>query len=151
MSPKDQETWDSIGHVLTRMRDHVSLQKASKEFDIAPGVVVKGAPSALRKKNGRYVATKSDRLLRVITILSVRGKNVIATRDFRQASAVGGHWAAVQRYLQIGDDSALLKFKNKRVTDASGKRHLLLTNLEELNKLASAGILSFETMYAGGL
>ncbi len=150
MFPKDQETWDSVAHVISRIRDRVSLRKASKEFGVAPNVVVRLGRSALRKRNGRYVVTKTDRLLRVLTILGKKGKKDFAIRDSRQASLVGGHWAAVQRYLQTGDDSALLRFKGKKVTDVSGKRHFLLTNLQELNRQASAGVLSFESMYAGG-
>lgn len=150
MSQKDQETWDSVAHVISRMRDGVSLPKAAKEFGIAPSTVVELGRPALRKRNGRYVATKADRLLRVLTMLGIKGKRKIATRDSRQASLVGGHWAAVQRYLQIGDDTTVLRFKNKRVIDAKGKRHRFLTNLEELNRLGSFGVLSFESMYAGG-
>lgn len=150
LTPKHQETWDSIGHVITRIRDRVPLSKAAKEFGIAPDVVVALGRPALRKRNGRYVATRNDHLLRMVNTLTVKGKEVHATRDSRQASLVGGHWAAVQRYLQTGDDSALLKFKGVKVTDASGKRHGFLTNIEELNRLASAGVLSFESMYAGG-
>ena len=104
---------------------------------------------ALRKKNGRYVATKSDHLLRVLPIVKRNGKQVIATRDSRQASLVGSYWAAVQRYLQTGDDTALLKFRKTRIVDASGKRHRLLTDLAELKRLASAGVLSFESLYGG--
>lgn len=132
------------------MRDGVSLSKASKEFGIAPSTVVERGRAALRMKNRRYIATKSDRLLRIVSILSADGKNEIATRNSRQASLVGGHWAAVQRFLQTGDDSALLQFKGKRVIDAGKKRYLLLTDLKELERQAAAGVLSFESMYAGG-
>jgi hypothetical protein len=150
MSPREQEIWDSLAHVISRVRDGQSLREASKEFGLAASTVVELGRPALRKKNGRYVATKTDRLLRVVTILTAKGKKEIATRDSRQASLIGSHWAAVQKYLQTGDDSALAKFKKTRVIDASGKRHLLLTNLVELNRQASAGVLSFESMYAGG-
>jgi hypothetical protein len=150
MSQKDQETWDSVAHVISKIRHGVPLPKASKEFGIAPSTVVELGRPAVRKKNGRYVATKTDHLLRVVTILTAKGKKEIATRDSRQASLIGSHWAAVQKYLQTGDDSALLRFKGIKVTDAIGKRHLLLTDLAELNRLASAGVLSFESMYAGG-
>jgi hypothetical protein len=150
MPPREQEIWDSLAHVISRVRDGQSLRKASKEFGIAASTVVELGRPALRKKNGRLVATKKDRLLRVVTILKAKGRKVIATRDSVQASLIGSHWAAVQRYLQTGDDSALLKFKKTRVADASGKRHALLTNLAELNRQASAGVLSFESMYAGG-
>jgi hypothetical protein len=150
MSEREQGIWDSVAHVVSRMRDRVSLRKASAEFGIAPSIVVDLGRPALQKKNGRYVATKTDRLLRVLTVLGSKGKKRIATRDSRQASLVGGHWAAVQKYLQIGDDSALLKFKKKSVTDASGRRHRLLTNLKELDRLGSFGVLRFESMYVGG-
>ena len=147
-----QETWDSVAHVISKMRSgRVSLRKAAREFSVDPDQVITLGRSALRKRNGRYVATKTDRLLRVLTILGSKGKKKIATRDSRQASLFGSHWAAVQRYLQIGDDAHLMKFNDKRVVDASGKRHRLLTNLKELNRFASAGVLSFESMYAGGM
>jgi len=150
MPEKDQETWDSIAHVVSRVREGVSITRASEEFGIEPKIAIDRGRAALRKKSGRYVATKTDRLLRVLAILSTKGRTLIATRDSRQASLVGGHWAAVQRYLQTGDDSALLRFKGKRVADASGKRHLFLTDLKELDRQAAAGVLSFESMYAGG-
>jgi hypothetical protein len=150
MSRKDQEFWDSTAHVIARVRDGVSLRRASAEFDIVPSIVVDRGRPALQKKNGRYVATKTDHLLRVLTMLGSKGKKKIATRDSRQASLVGAHWAAVQRYLQTGDDSALLRFKKKSVTDANGRRHRLLTNLKELDRLGSFGVLTFESMYAGG-
>jgi hypothetical protein len=151
LSPKNQETWDSIGHVISKMKEGMTLPKAAKEFSLAPKTVLALGRSALRKqKNGRYVAKKTDHLLRVLTVLTAKGKNEIAMRDSRQASLIGSYWAAVQRYLQTGDDSGLLKFKKTRVADASGKRHRLLTDLNELGRQASAGVLSFESMYAGG-
>src|SRR5262249_52422714 len=133
------------------MRDGITLPKATKEFGLDRNTVIRLARSALRKqRNGRYVAKKTDQLLRVVSALIADGRKEIATRDSRQASLVGGHWAAVQKYLQTGDDSALLRFKGKKVTDARGKRYLLLTDHGELERLGSAGVLSFESMYAGG-
>jgi len=41
------------------------------------------------------------------------------------------------------------KFKGKKITDASGKRHPLITDLSQLDALGSAGVLSFESLYAG--
>ena len=151
LSSKNQETWDSIGHVISKVREGLTLQKAAKEFGLSPKTVIELGRSALRKqKNGRYVAKKTDQLLRVVNALVTDGRTEIATRDSRQASLVGGHWAAVQKYLQTGDDSALLRFKGKKVTDARGKRYLLLTDVKELERLGSFGVLRFESMYAGG-
>jgi hypothetical protein len=151
LSPKNQETWDSIGHVISKMREGMTFPKAAKEFSLPPKTVITLGRSALRKqKNGRYVAKKTDQLLRVINVLTTEGRKEIATRDSRQASLVGGHWAAVQRFLQTGDDSALLKFNKKKIVDARRKRFALLTDPKELERLGSAGVLSFESMYAGG-
>jgi hypothetical protein len=151
LSPKNQETWDSVGHVISKMREGMTLPKAAKEFGLTPKTVITLGRSALRKqKNGRYVAKKTDQLLRVINVLTTEGRKEIATRDSRQASLVGSHWAAVQKFLQTGDDSALLKFAKKRIVDARRKRYPLLTDLKELERLASAGVLRFESMYAGG-
>jgi hypothetical protein len=151
LSSKKQETWDSIGHVISKIRDGMTLPRAAKEFGISPKTVIGLGRSALRKqKNGRYVAKKTDELLRVVNVLTTDGRKEIATRDSRQASFVGGHWAAVQKFLQTGDDSALLKFARKRIVDARGKRYHLLTDLKELERLGSAGVLRFESIYAGG-
>jgi hypothetical protein len=147
-----QETWEAVTHVVSRMRkDRVSLRASAKEFDVNPAVVLRLARPALRKQeNGRYAAKKYDRLLRVLTALTIEGRQEIAIRDSRQASQLGSYWDAVQRYLQTGDDSALRKFQGKKITDASRKRFLLLTDVSELNRLGSAGVLSFESLYARG-
>jgi hypothetical protein len=151
LSRKNQETWDSIGHVISKIREGMTLPKAAKEFGLSAKTATSLGRTALRKKrNGRYVAKKEDQLLRVVNALTTEGKKEIATRDSRQASIIGGHWAAVQKFLQTGDDSALLKFAKKRIVDARGKRYRLLTDLKELERLGSAGVLRFESMYTGG-
>jgi hypothetical protein len=150
-SKRFQETWDTIAHVISKMRsDGVLLSKASKEFGIDPDVVLKFGRAALRKqKSGRYIARKTDRLLRILARITPEGRREIAVRDSRQASIIGSYWTAVHFYLQTGDDSALRSFTGKKVTDASGKRLLLLTDTRDLDRLASAGVLSFESLYAG--
>jgi len=151
LSPRNQETWDSIGHVISKVREGLTLPKAAKEFGISPEIVIALGRSALRKQtNGRYVAKKTDELLRGISALTTQGRTEIATRDSRQASLVGSHWAAVQKFLQSGDDSALLRFNKKKIVDARRKRFVLLTDPKELERLGSAGVLRFESMYAGG-
>ena len=49
---------------------------------------------------------RSDRLLRVMVVLTHGGKQEIAVRDSRQASLIGEHWNAVERYLSTGEASA---------------------------------------------
>jgi hypothetical protein len=132
--------------------DRVSLQEASREFGLDPRVVARLGKSALRKrKNGQYVAKPTDKLLKSFVVPAADekgGKREIAIRDSQQASILGKHWAGVQRYLQTGDASSLQKLRRKYVIDADGKRVPLLTNLAELDRLGSAGALSFESLYA---
>lgn len=149
-STEFQETWDDVVHAISRMRSKgMSLSRASEEIGIDPNVVIRLGRTALRKQpNGTYVPKKTDRLLRVLTVLTADGRQEIATRDSRQASQLGRYWDAVQRYLQMGDTSRLEKFQGKKITDASREQFLLLTDTEELNRLGKAGVLSFESLYA---
>jgi len=84
----------------------------------------------------------------VLLIPTREGVREIAVPDFRQASQVGRYWNAVKRYLETGDSSAIEKFRGKSITDARGTEIPLLTDLEQLDRLAGAGVLSFETIYA---
>ena len=149
-SERFQDRWDRVAHVISKMRtEGVSLRQASREFGVDPRTVARLGGSALRKQaNGRYKAKASDRLLRVLRVPTREGPRPIAVRDSRQASQLAEYWNAVHRYLETGDDSALRKFRRKRITDAEGARVPLLTDLDELDRLGSAGVLSFESLYA---
>ncbi|MFZ0334448.1 MAG: hypothetical protein WBE86_11355 [Candidatus Acidiferrales bacterium] len=129
--------------------ERTSLREASREFGLDPRIVTRLGKSALRKrKNGQYVAKRSDKLLRILAIPTADGVREIAIRDSRQATILGKYWAAVQKYLQTGDASGLKKFHRKRITDASRRRVPLITDQAELDRLGSAGVLSFESLYA---
>jgi hypothetical protein len=103
-----------------------------------------------RKSRNRQYVAKADSRLRMLLIPKPEGVREVAIRGSERASQVGKFWAAVQKYLQTGDHSALLRFKGKSVTDASGKQHLFLADLKQLDRQASAGVLSFESIYSGG-
>jgi len=145
-----QDRWNGVTHVISKMRaDRMSLREASREFGLDPRIVARLGKSALRKhKNGQYVAKRRDKLLRILAVPSPGGgMREVATRDSQQATRLGKYWAAVQKYLQTGDSSSLEKFRRKHITDASGKRVPLLTDLAELDRQGSAGVLSFESFY----
>lgn len=147
-----QDTWVRVTHVVSKMRaDRVSLREASREFGLDPRIVARLGKSALHKrKNGQYTAKSKDKLLRILAVPLAEGKGgrrEVATRDSREASILGKFWAAVQKYLQTGDSSALKKLRRRYVIDASRKRIPLLKDLAELDRLGSAGELSFESLY----
>jgi hypothetical protein len=127
----------------------LSVQRAARDYGIDPRTVIRLAGSALRKAaNGRYAAKPTDRLLRPLVIPTREGLREIVVRGSHQASQIAGYSNAVQKYVATGDDTALRKFVGKHIIDASGSRIPLLTSLAELDRLASAGVLSFESLYA---
>jgi hypothetical protein len=145
-----QDKFTRVANVVSKMRaGGVSLAQASGEYKLAPHTVLRWGHTALRKgANGRYTAKASDRLLRVMVVLIHGGKQEIAVRDSRQASLIAEHWNAADRYLATGDASAVRRLKSKSITDATGTKYLLLTDLAELDRLENAGVLSFESIYA---
>jgi hypothetical protein len=145
-----QETWNRVVHVISKMRSEgTSLTKAAREFGLDPRIVKTRAGSALRKtKSGRYVSRRSDKLLRVLVIPGPQGQREVVVKDSVVASKIAEYSDAVQKYLRTGDSSGLKKFRRLKLLDEKGKRIKLLTDLSELQKLGSAGVLSFESLYA---
>lgn len=145
-----QESTNKTAHVLSQMRaEGSSLRKAARENAVSPQTVRRYAGSALRRgATGRYKAQPRDSILRVLVIPTPGGLAEIATRDSRAATMVAEYWNAVQLFLQTGDDSDLRPFRGKFITDAQGNQICFLTDLDELERLGSAGVLSFESLYA---
>jgi hypothetical protein len=145
-----QENWTSTLETISLMRTRgISLSQASRESGIAVSTVVRLGGSALTKHgNGRYAAKSADRLFRVVVVPTGDGLREIGVRDSREASLIGKYWAAVQKYLETGDATALRGIRRKQITDASGASVPLIKDLAELDRLGSAGVLSFESLYA---
>ena len=147
---KFKETWDRVLTVISKMRsEKVSLTHASRDIGISPHTVTKWGRSALRKrKNGNYAAKASDNLLRIVMIPTPEGPREIAVRGSKQVSLLAEYWNALHRYLQTGDASQLKSFRGKHIKDGDGVEVPLSTDLAVLNRLGSAGVLSFESLYA---
>lgn len=144
-----QDKLTRVANVISKMRsEKVSLRQASRESGINPRTVVRWGGFALQKrKNGKYVAKPNDRLLRIVVIPTAEGTREIIVRGSRQATLLGQYWNAVHRYLARGDASQLRKFRSKKIKDATGAEIPLLTDQKVLDRLASAGVLSFESIY----
>jgi hypothetical protein len=149
MSERHQDLWKNIGQAVTEVRTGASLRQASRKFSLDPRTVRRIARPALRKlRNGRWSARAHDSLLRVLVIPTHEGLHEIGVRDSHHATLLGEYWNAVERYLSTGESSALRIFQGQHIVDASGERVPLLTDLHELDRLGSAGVLSFESIYA---
>jgi hypothetical protein len=146
---RSQDALTRAANVLTGMRGGESLAGAARKVGIDPRTVRRLVGKALRKTSaGRYAPTKSDRLVRVLAIPTPKGVAEIATRGSRDATTVAGYWNAVQLFLETGDSSALDRYQGRVVRNAQGEEIALLTDLDELEHLGSAGVLSFESLYA---
>lgn len=145
-----REAYTRSLHALAKMRSEgLSLYAAAKEVDVDPRTVLRWGKAALRKqKSGRFTAKRSDQMLRVLMLPSKTGAEEIAVRGSRAASDVARYWAAVHEFLSTGDSSGLTPFDGEAVPLANGSAVPFLTALESLEELGSAGVLSFESLYA---
>lgn len=136
--------------MVAKMRSGgTSLKHASHEVGIDPKTVTRWAGSAIKKgSNGRYSVSKNDRLLRVLQIPTAEGHREIGVRGSKQATVLGEYWAALHKYLRTGDATRLESFGKKVIKDASGIVWPLITDRTILDRLGSAGVLSFESLYA---
>jgi hypothetical protein len=149
LSEAMQDRWLRLAEGVTKVRTtKKTINKVSKELGLDRRFVLSHGRSAFRKlKNGRYAAKGYDRLLRVIRVVMGGGLQEVATRDSREASKGSRHSAAVDHYLETGNSSRLREFDGQAIVDLNGKRFPLLTDLEEIDRLGSAGEFSFETLY----
>ena len=152
MSKHDRDEWEKITSVVSEGRaTGKSPRKIAKRLGIDFKTVLRKSGRVIHKQpNGRYVVRPTDKLLRILLIPTKKGMREVATRDSRQATLVAEYWIAVHRYIdpETHAASALRKFEGKYVTDSNGRKVPLLTDLSKLDQLASAGVLSFETIYA---
>jgi hypothetical protein len=138
-----------VTDVIAKMRSGgVSLRKAARESGVAPRTVLKRAASALRKnESGRYIAKAGDRLVRALKIPTPHGSEEIRVRGLRAASKLGRYWETVHKYYETGEVSGLQKFRGESITAVGGEKYPFVTDLDVLDRLGSAGVLSFESLY----
>ena len=147
---RQQARLANVAHALTSMRaEGLTLKEAARKFHLAPSTVLKYGGGGIKKNTaGRYEARASDRMPRALAFLSPRGVREIVVRGSREASKLSKYWIAVEQFLETGDDSLLRRFQGATVTDAFGQSIPLITDLDRLEHLGSAGVLSFESIYA---
>ena len=135
--------------VLSRMRaEGKSMTAAIREVETSKQTVDRHVGSALiQEENGRYRATPSDRFRRDLHFLTPEGQISITTRSSRLASKVAEYWTAVDHYLKTGDATRLAPFVGKTIR-AGKQTHPFITDPRTLTRIANAGEVSFEDLYA---
>jgi hypothetical protein len=132
---------------LMRARGY-SLAKAAREAGVGARTVLRRVGSALTAgPDGRYAATAWDRLPRTMRFLTPRGLANVTVTDSRLASHLAAYMSAVHRYLDTGDRRALAAFRGQAFVGPKAK-YAFITDPKTLERLAYAGEVSFEDIYA---
>jgi hypothetical protein len=79
--------------------------------------------------------------------LALDGVIALDISDSRAATMIGEYWNAVNRYLRTGRVDALRRFAGKDVR-VGRTRHRFVTDPLALDRLANAGEVRFEDLYA---
>lgn len=120
---------------LSDLRKGKSLTLAAKEQGIKMKDALKHLGSAVFKKNGKWVAAKTDRIERGRWLYSNGKKVSIVVKSSRDASLISKYLNAVRIALRTGNEKALEEFKNVKIKAADGKEYPLEIDLEKLYEL----------------
>lgn len=146
LTPAQKQARGRALEALSHMRQGDSLTKAAKQAHTTVNTVIRWTGPAMEHKSGKWTPKATDRLVRRMKVLTTDGVIDLEVRSSKQASAIGGHSAAVKDYLATGSEDGLRKFRGKTVGG-----HILLTDPEQLIDLASVGELEYEDIYETSL
>ena len=119
---------------LRKSSNKKSLSKIAKEKRIAPSTVIKNT-KAFKKVNNKWIVKKRDSIPRPMTINENGQSKTIQVRDSRNASKIGKYNFAIKTFLESGDKSKLVKFRNKKVKDIDGNTHIFETDATKIIKI----------------
>lgn len=147
LTPRQKTTYKRAIEVLRGVRRGESLSEAASDLGIAPATVRRYFPNDFSKPKGsrRWVASKSDRHVRVIKGITEDGMRPIRVRGSREASQQSAFLNDVWKALTENDPSVLARWRRKRI---GGRK--LITSFDKLIALARSGDLSFEDLYSVG-
>jgi hypothetical protein len=136
-----KRAFDAIARML---RKGLSLSAASDEAGTTPETVHKYLPAALRRsKTGRWVATKSDRYVRLLSLPGAHGPVTVRARGSDEARFASNYLGSVKRWLKTRKSYELAPFHGKKVGDFQ-----LITASRILQALDDAGLLQLDSLYA---
>jgi hypothetical protein len=104
-----------------------SLSRLARARGMSPKTV-RRASGAFRKRGGRWVPIRSDRVERWLNSYENGTRVEVLVQDSRTASLLSLYSNAVGHYLETGDPSGLAKFEGKTYKDALGKVHSFETD-----------------------
>jgi hypothetical protein len=117
LSERSYAARDRALHVLSAMRheSNLSLTHAARLQGVKRETIKKYFPSALKKANGKFRATKSDRYTATLYVPDAHGNSVaVKTRSSREREQLGQYLRDLGRYLR-GKRDALAPWHRKRI------------------------------------
>ena len=121
-----------------------SLNRAAHESGTTAASVLKHVPRALRRsKGGRWVATKSDRYVRVLKLPGTTGPVIVHAHGSKEGQFASAYLASVGRWRKTHKSYELAPFHGKKVGGFE-----LITSSRTLRALDDAGLLQLDTLYA---
>jgi hypothetical protein len=150
LSPQQRDAWSRAISIPNEMRSHPD--KRFSDLAAEKGLSRSTARSLLGSsltldRTGRLQPRRFDRLYRgEMQLLTPDGRITVEVRDSRTATRLAQHASAVRRYVETGDDRALRRLRSKSV-QIGGKKLDLLTDTRQIDRLAHAGEVSYESLY----
>jgi hypothetical protein len=130
LSPRERFQRQRALSVLSgSRRGKGSLTKVARAERISPRTVRK-ATGAFRKRGGRWVPTRRDRIQRWLRTYEAGRRVEVLVDDSRTATLVSKYAHAVSQYLVTRDPELFRPFRGKTYKDAFGVEHTFETNPE---------------------
>ncbi len=131
--------------VIAKLRGNnkLSLVNAAREVKTSPATVRKYLPAALHKsRTGKWIATKSDRYTRSISLPGLHGDVVVKARGWKEAQLASEYLTALKRWSLLPKYFNLAAFHGKKIGG-----HELITAPRTLRALDEAGLLQLDSLY----
>jgi hypothetical protein len=124
-------------------RDQLDLGVAAYMVGVDPTVVIRHAGEGFEQRAGRWLARPFDTIRRDMTLLTADGPRAVRTHDSRLATELSRHHNAVKHYIETGDVSRLLPFRDRKVRTRKGL-FSFATEPPVLDRLAEGGELAYD-------
>ncbi|MBP1908439.1 hypothetical protein [Methanolobus bombayensis] len=135
LSPEEVDMRSRALLALSDLRKGKNLTLAAKQQGISLKDALRHLGNAVFKKNGKWVATKTDSIERGRWIYS-NGKRIsVVVNSSRDGSLISRYLAIVKIAVKNGDKNLLEPFKDVKIRGVDGKEYSLETDLDKLYEL----------------
>ena len=132
LSPKEMRAREiALTIVSQARRTGKSLSYLSKLNKISSKTVIH-ATNCFKKVKGRYRASKSDRISRMMLIAENKREHYIETRSSKISSTISLYHEATKEYLTNGNALPLSEFTGMQIKDAQGRAHTFETDINSV-------------------